>query len=163
MSNKDKNIADNKAMDMLQKAVDYAEKELLNSGSFRPFGVVLDSDDSEIIENMIEDVEESYDKIGEEIELIIACKTIDIVVLAIETNVPERLAHKIEDDPKSSIRLHIEEKSQVGRVISARYIYIPYQLYQKEPNELFIKFYNPLPVGLKAEYITKEKHNIELI
>ena len=118
---------------------------------------------SEMVKNRIKNPDESYDKIGEEIESIIANRSIDIVIFAIDANVPEKFAQNREDEPKSSIRLHIEEKSQVHRVLSARYIYIPYQLYRDNSNELFIKLYSPLPIGLKAEYITKEKHNIELI
>jgi len=146
---------DDKAIEILQKAVDYAQQELVDSATFRPFSMVLVGDNVEIIQNSIEDRELSYDEVCRDIEDIVSDKQVDILVIAIDTAVPDEFAKDSKDDTKSSIRLHLEERSQLSKDISARYIYVPYQLYQKEAKELFVQLYRPIPVGLIAEYIKK--------
>jgi len=146
---------DDKAIEILQKAVSYAQQELIESATFRPFGMVLVDNRVEIIKNDTEDREISYDEICRDIEDIVSTKRVEILVIVIDTAMPDEFAKDSSDDTKSSIRLHLEERSQLSKDISARYIFVPYQIYEKEANELFVELYRPIPVGLIAEYIKK--------
>ena len=155
MSQSSDNIDDDKAIEMLQKAVNYAQQELIDSATFRPFSMLLIDDSVEIIKNSIEDTADSYDKICKDIEGIVVDKSVEILVIVADTTLPDEFSKNKPNDTKSSIRLHLEERSQLEKSISARYIYVPYQLYQKESSELFVELNAPIPVGLIAEYIKK--------
>jgi len=74
---------------------------------------------------------------------------VDIMVMAVDTLIPDRF---VQDVP-SSIRLHLEEKSQLDKKISARFLYVPYELCRVGDGELFVKLHAPIPVGFPAEYI----------
>ena len=143
---------DDRAVEILTKAIEYA-KEGLNKGViFHPFGMIMDDNyNIEIIKNDIEDIEESYDSLGEEVNKYIAKGSVDILVLAVDTDIPDNLSKGV----SSSIRLHIEEKSQRANDISARFLYVPYELCKVEGGEIFTKLHTPIAVGLIAEYIQK--------
>jgi hypothetical protein len=74
---------------------------------------------------------------------------VDVIVLAVDTLIPEKFDQGI----PSSIRLHLEEKSQIDKKISARFLYVPYELCRIGDDELFVKLHAPIPIGFPAEYI----------
>ena len=142
---------DDRAMLVLEKAV-YRAQELLNTTqNFKPFLMILDDDGSiAIVENEVEDSTESYALLGETLKVYIKEGSVDVMVMVVDTLIPEKF---VQDIP-SSIRLHLEEKSQIDKSVSARFIYVPYTLHKVE-EKIFTKLHTPIPVGFPAEYITK--------
>ena len=89
---------------------------------------------------------------GETLKVRIKEGGVDVMVMVVDTLIPENF---VQDVP-SSIRLHLEEKSQIDKSVAARFIYVPYTLHQVE-GEILTKLHTPIPVGFPAEYIVKEK------
>jgi len=72
------------------------------------------------------------------------------LAIAIDTLIPERYAK----DVPNGIRLHLEEKSQKDKHVSARYIYVPYQLIRRSTSgEIVAQLHQPVPVGFPAEFL----------
>jgi len=150
MPNKD---IDNKAMHVLEMAVQKAQQSLELTQQFRPFMMILGIDGViKTIENQAVDIEDSYNRLGDSLKERVRQNDIDVVVLAIDTNMPERFGK----GKTLAIRLHIEEMSQMDTQISARFIYIPYKLYKVEKS-ITCKLDTPIPVGFPAEYLPKKK------
>jgi len=144
---------DERAMMVLEKAVYRAQELLEKTQSFKPFLMILDDDGNiDIIENEVVNSTESYALLGDTLKIRIKESSVDVIVMVVDTLIPENL---VQDVP-SSIRLHLEEKSQVDKSVSARFIYVPYTLHKVE-GEIFTKLHTPIPVGFPAEYIVKEK------
>jgi len=144
--------ADARAFTLLEQAVDKAQKSLELTKCFQPFLMLL-TDDGEVecYENKTEDSRESYALLEEILEKRMLTKDIDILILAVDTVIPEQLSQGI----TSGIRLHLEEKSQVSQKIGARFLYVPYEMCQVGEGDMFVKLYAPIPVGFPAEYITE--------
>jgi hypothetical protein len=146
------NDHDDRAMSVLEKAVYRAQKLLENTQKFKPFMMILDDDGSiDIVENEIEENTESYALLGETLKVRIKEGNVDVMVMVVDTLIPENF---VQDVP-SSIRLHLEEKSQIDKSVAARFIYVPYTLHKVE-EEIFTKLHTPIPVGFPAEYIVKD-------
>lgn len=144
---------DDRAMLVLEKAVYRAQNLLEKTQNFKPFLMILDDDGSiETVENEVADSTESYALLGEMLKECIKEGGVDVIVMVVDTLIPENF---VQDVP-SSIRLHLEEKSQVDKSVSARFIYVPYTLHKVE-EEIVTKLYTPIPVGFPAEYIIKEQ------
>ncbi len=144
---------DDRAMFVLEKAVYRAQELLEKTQSFKPFLMVLDEDGSiDIIENEVEESIKSYALLGETLRIRIKEGGVDVIVMVVDTLIPENF---VQDVP-SSIRLHLEEKSQIDKSVAARFIYVPYTLHQVE-GKILTKLHTPIPVGFPAEYIVKEK------
>lgn len=143
---------DERAMFVLEKAVERAKNQLVKTKCFRPFLMML-SDEGviETVENEAIDSITSYDLLGNTLKERILKDNVDVMVLAVDTLVPEKLAQGI----SSSIRLHLEEKSQVEKKISARFLYVPYELCSMDVGELFVRLHAPVAVGFPAEYIVR--------
>ncbi len=143
---------DDRAMLVLEKAVYRAQELLEKTQNFKPFLMILDDDGSiDIVENEVQESTESYALLGEILKVRIKKGNVDVMVMVVDTLIPENF---IQDVP-SSIRLHLEEKSQIDKSVAARFIYVPYTLHKIE-EEIFTKLHAPIPVGFPAEYITKE-------
>ncbi len=147
------NHHDDRAMLVLEKAVYRAQKLLEKTQSFKPFLMILDDDGNiDIIENEVVNSKESYALLGDTLKIRIEKSGVDVIVMVVDTLIPENF---VQDVP-NSIRLHLEEKSQVDKSVSARFIYVPYTLHEVG-GEIFTKLHTPIPVGFPAEYIVKEK------
>jgi len=146
------NIQDEKAFDLLEKAIDKAESSLVQTKRFQPFLMLLnDAGKIEVFENEIEDFTESYALLEATLKTRIKSADVDVMVLVVDTLIPDKF---VEDVP-SGIRLHLEEKSQIDNIIGARYLYVPYELCRMGDSELFVRLHAPIPVGFPAEYIVK--------
>ncbi len=146
MSNKE----DEKALKLLEKVVYKAQESLEKNSTFQPFLMLLsDTGKIETYENEIEDNAKSYALLEEKAINRIKKNDIDIMILAVDTEIPENFVENI----SSGIRIHLEEKSQINKPIGARFLYVPYELCQTTQNERFVKLHMPIPVGLPAEYI----------
>jgi hypothetical protein len=110
-----------------------------------------DAGEIEMYENEVEDTSESYTLLQDILRKRIKEGDVDIMVLAVDTMIPENFMK----DVPSGIRLHLEEKSQIDKKISARFLYVPYELCKVEDAEIFVRLHNPIPVGFPAEYIVR--------
>ncbi|RRS31206.1 MAG: hypothetical protein P794_04560 [Epsilonproteobacteria bacterium (ex Lamellibrachia satsuma)] len=145
---------DERALKVLEKAVYRAQELLAKTQKFKPFLMILNDDGTiEIIENEIEESTQSYAALGDTLRTRVKKGDVDVMVMAVDTLIPENF---VKDVP-SSIRLHLEEKSQIDKSVAARFIYVPYTLHRiKENGEVFTKLHTPIPVGFPAEYIIKK-------
>jgi len=145
--------ADVRAFTLLEQAVEKAQTSLANTKYFQPFLMLLTDDGKvEVYENEIKDSTQSYEDLEEQLKVRLTSKDIDIMILAVDTVIPEQLSQGI----SSGIRLHLEEKSQMHNKIGARFLYVPYALCQVGEGEMFVKLYAPIPVGFPAEYIVAQ-------
>ncbi len=143
---------DDRAMLVLEKAVYRAQELLEKTQNFKPFLMILKDDGNiDIVENEIEESTESYVLLGDTLKERIKEGDVNVMVMVVDTLIPENF---VKDVP-SSIRLHLEEKSQIDKSIAARFIYVPYTFHQVK-EEIFTKLHTPIPVGFPAEYIVKE-------
>ena len=142
---------DEKAFNVLEQAVLKAQKSLEQTKYFQPFLMLLnDAGEIELFENEVEDSTESYSLLENILRERVKEGDVDIMVLVVDTLIPERF---VQDVP-SSIRVHLEEKSQIEKNISARFLYVPYNLCRVgDESEMFVKLHAPIPVGFPAEYI----------
>jgi len=143
-------LDDEKALKVLEKAVNKAQLALEKTKYFQPFLMLLnDSGNIEVFENGISDASESYVKLEEIAKESIQMGDVDIMVLTVDTLIPENFVKNI----PQGIRLHLEEKSQKDKKMSARFLYIPYELRQVKNEELYVRLHTPITVGFPAEYI----------
>ena len=141
---------DEKAFRILEQAVYKAQNSLEQTTHFQPFVLLLnDAGEVEIFENEVEDSTESYRLLENTLRERVAKGDVDVLVLAVDTLIPDRF---VQDVP-SSIRLHLEEKSRIEKKISARFLYVPYNLCRVSDGDMFVKLHTPIPVGFPAEYI----------
>ena len=141
---------DERALQVLEKAVYHAQDLLEKTKNFQPFLMLLnDVGEIELYENEVKDSTESYALLEDTLRARIKEGDVDVMVLAVDTLMPEKF---VKDVP-ISIRLHLEEKSQIDKKISARFLYVPYELCRIGDGELFVKLHAPIPVGFPAEYI----------
>jgi len=146
---------DERGLMMLQKSIYEAEAMLKKEQTFRPFAMLLDTEgEIERLENGIENVQDAYRALHEEIKLCAEERPIDIVVLLSDVSMPENLGEK---GVESAIRVHLEERSQQHKKIAGRYIYVPYQLQRfAGEEEIHVKLFTPAAVSFPSEFL-KEK------
>ena len=144
------NKEDEIALGFIEKAVFKAQKTLVEFSAFRPFSMLLtDSGKIEIYENELDNIGDSYALLEEEIAQRIKKNDISILILAVDTEIPENFSKGI----PMSIRIHLEEKSQIGKIIGARFLYVPYELCQTLSREKFVRLHAPIAVGFPSEYL----------
>lgn len=141
---------DEKAMMMLEKAVSKAEESLKENNSFQPFLLLMDKKENILVfENDIENSTKSYSEL-EEIAREKA-KDTEILVLAVETSMPEQFHTKT----PNSIRLHLEERHLIKEPLSARFIFIPFVILKDKEENSHIKLDHPVPVSFPPEFIVE--------
>ena len=141
---------DEKALKVLEEAVYRAQNALESTKHFQPFLMLLnDAGKIELFENEVKDSIESYTLLEDTLNERVKKGDVDVIVLAVDTLIPEKFVR----DVPTAIRLHLEEKSQAEKKISARYLYVPYQLCSAGENNLYVKLHVPIAVGFPAEYI----------
>jgi len=142
---------DERALQVLEKAVYRAQDLLEKTKNFQPFLMLLnDAGEIELFENEVKDSTESYSLLEDTLRARVNEGDVDVIVLVVDTLIPEKF---VQDVP-SGIRLHLEEKSQIDKKISARFLYVPYKLCRVgDDGDIFVKLHAPIPVGFPAEYI----------
>ncbi len=141
---------DEKAFNILEQAVYRAQGLLEKSTYFQPFLMLLnDAGEIELFENEVKDSTQSYTLLEDTLRKRVDKGDVDVMVLVVDTLIPEKF---VKDVP-SSIRLHLEEKSQIDKKIAARFLYVPYELCRVGDGDMFVKLHSPIPVGFPAEYI----------
>ena len=143
---------DEKAFEVLEEAVQKAQESLEKTKHFQPFLMLLnDTGKIEVFENEITDSTKSYAMLEKILKESVKMGDIDVMVLAVDTVIPDNF---VKDIPHG-IRLHLEEKSQIDEKISARFLYVPYELCKLGNSEMYVKLHVPIAVGFPAEYIVK--------
>ncbi len=143
-------LEDEKAFMLLEQAVYRAQESLEKTKHFQPFLMLLnDAGEVELFENDVKETSESYALLEGTLKQRIREGDVDVMVLVVDTLIPENFVQNV----PSGIRLHLEEKSQIDKKIAARFLYVPYELCRVGDGEMFVKLYNPIPVGFPAEYI----------
>lgn len=143
---------DERALQVLEKAVYRAQESLEATKHFQPFLMLLtDAGEIELFENEVKDSIESYTLLEETLKNRISEGDIDIMVLVVDTIIPDKFVQSV----SSGIRVHLEEKSQIDNKIGARFLYVPYELCKVKNEEMFVKLHAPIPVGFPAEYIVE--------
>ena len=148
---------DERAMMMLEKSIYEAKEMLEEKHIFRPFAMILDQNGSiRRMENEIEDMQASYMQLHDEIIAHVQIRqTADVIVLLTNASMPEQLN---KEGIESSIRVHLEERSQQHKAIPSRYIYVPYQLQRVAGEEkVEAKLFHPQAVSFPAEFFKKEE------
>jgi len=142
---------DKKAFELLEKAIIKAQNGLKKGAAFNPFLFILTSEGVlKTIENKAIDPKESYALLEDSLKQRVLEGDIDILIIAVDATMPERYRTDMDD----CIQLHLEERSQLDKKISARFIYVPYKLYrQSEDDEVSIQLGNPVPAGFPAQYL----------
>lgn len=142
---------DDRAMLVLEKAVMRAKGMLESSQNFRPFAMMLYEDGSiKTIENRVNDVENNYEQLRDSMKIRALEGGVDVLAIVIDTLIPERFAKGV----PNGIRLHLEEKSQKDKKVSARYIYVPYQLVRSSGSDaIHAQLFVPVPTGFPAEFL----------
>ena len=148
---------DERAMMMLEKSI-YEAKEILERDHiFRPFAMILDENGSiRRLESDIEEMQAAYIDLHDEIAAHVQMRnTADIVVLLTNVTLPEQF---VKDGIESGIRVHLEEKSQQDKVISSRYIYVPYQLQRRGGEEqVEAVLFHPQAVSFPSEFFKRKE------
>jgi hypothetical protein len=142
---------DQKAFELLEKAVIKAQNGLKKGVAFNPFLFILTSERVlKTIENKAIDPKESYALLEDSLKQRVLEGNIDILIIAVDATLPERYRTDMND----CIQLHLEERSQLDKKISARFIYVPYKLYRNAQTlEVTVELGNPVPVGFPAQYL----------
>ena len=141
---------DEKALLILEKAVEIASSEIVKKETFNPFLLLMDENDEiRTFNNDIDDSTDSYNKLSETAIKEVKKGNVSVLVLVVDTIMPD----KFNSDEPNTIRLHLEEAHLINEKISARYIFVPYNLYKDKEDEIFIDLGKPTPVAFPAEFI----------
>ena len=145
---------DAKALQLLEKAVQKAKSSLETELSFKPFLMLLDiNGDIKTIKNSAYTSKESYALLEDSLTSRVKQDDMQIAILTTDDTMPTRYT---DGKVVPAMRLHIEEKSQLDKKISARFIYVPYSLHRTEnSDDIYVNLGTPIPVGFPSEYIKK--------
>lgn len=147
---------DERAMMLLEKSIYEAKERLEKEHIFHPFAMILDTSGSiRKVENEIPDMTHAYEQLHDEVMAHVQMRpSADIIVLLCNVSMPEQLG---EMECESSIRVHLEERSQQHKAIAARFIYVPYQLQRPaESEEVQAVLFHPKAVSFPSEFFKRE-------
>ena len=149
---------------MLDECIAYAQEVLVSSQNLHSFAMVLEpNNDVRSIDVDEQDGERRYEALLQILREEAREDKITAMALLSNVTIPENFSPAV----PSGIRIHIEERSMEplnrdlsGETelknfkdkLSARLLYVPYQLYRtKESEEIHIHLHDPIPVGLACE------------
>lgn len=135
---------------MLDECINYAKEVLTSSNKLESFAMVLEeNNDIRSIHSEPQDEEERYEDLLAKLRDEAKAKRISAIALLSNVTIPESFSPAV----SSGIRIHVEEKDfQADNKLSARLLYIPYQLFKtKEDDTVQIHLHDPIPVGLACE------------
>lgn len=151
-------IDDDKAIMMLEKALEEAQALLKHTDDFYPFALILHYEGhiKRLEQKCDDDLEESYLMLHDVlIDYVHDHPTTDIVVLVTQTTMPRVIVQ--EDGIRSSIRIHLEEQSQQTKAIASRYIYVPYQRVTSDIGTPTLHLLNPQAISFPSEFFPKKR------
>jgi hypothetical protein len=135
---------------MLDECINYAKEVLTSSNQLESFAMVLEpNNDIRSIHSQERDIELRYEELLEKLREEAKADKVTAIALLSNVTIPESFSPAV----SSGIRIHVEEKDfQADNKLSARLLYVPYQLYKtKEDDTVQILLHDPIPVGLACE------------
>lgn len=151
-------VDDNKAIMMLEKAIDEAKKRLYCQEDFDPFAFVLHhgGEITPFNQHCDDDTEEAYLILHDALsDYVKSHPSTDIVVLVTQATMPKAITQ--EDEIRSSIRIHLEEQSQQAKAIASRYLYIPYRWIIPHEETLSLELLTPQAISFPSEFFPKKR------
>ena len=151
----DKPMHEEQLFKMVNEAVQFAQKELEEKQSLKPFAMLLYKNG--FIESIATDAdahEEQYDDLVERLRVMVkdAPKITGIAIVA-AVSIPAHYKAPVE----SGIRIHLEEKHKSDNKVGGRFLYVPYQLYKQANSDIIhTQLHSPIPVGIPQEIFVKE-------
>lgn len=140
---------DEKLFEMLDACVAEAVNLLEKGETLEPFAMILECDDRAHRLSFDEsDQERLYTRLHEALKAEAARGEIKATALLARVTIPEGFGAPVSD----GIRIHVEERASSHKKLSARLLYIPYQLYRTgEEGKITVHLHPPIPVGMPAE------------
>ncbi len=135
---------------MLDTCISQASQALSSEQKLDSFAMVLDNDLT-VREIELEELDGQlrYETLIELLKMEAEAEKITAFALLSNVDIPENFSPEV----STGIRIHIEEKNfQANNKLSARLLYVPYQLYRIKGNPTVqIQLHTPIPVGLPCE------------
>ncbi len=140
---------DEKLFEMLEIYVADAVAVLEKGERLDPFAMILEADDTHRPLYLDEpDTERRYDLLHQALKAEAAHGEIKAAALLARVTIPENYGPAVPE----GIRIHVEERASAHEKLSARLLYIPYQLYRAEGQEYIrVHLHHPIPVGMPSE------------
>jgi len=137
---------DERLFEMVERCVADAMLALENSEPFIPFAKVLMHDHTHRDIPCTEGTEQAcYEALLERLKGEVLMDDIDAVAITARVTIPEQYNAA----SPQGIRIHIEEKALMDRKLSARLLYIPYDLLETESGgRRSVLLHNPIAVGM---------------
>lgn len=136
---------------MLDECINYAKEVLTSSKQLESFAMVLEpNNDIRSIHSEQSDGELRYEELLETLREEAKADKIAAIALLSNVTIPDSFSPAV----SSGIRIHVEEKDfQADNKLSARLLYVPYQLYKVKDDDdnIHIQLHDPIPVGLACE------------
>jgi hypothetical protein len=135
---------------MLDECINYAKEVLTSSKQLESFAMVLEpNNDIRSIHSEQSDGELRYEELLEVLREEAKADKVTAIALLSNVTIPDSFSPAV----SSGIRIHVEEKDfQADNKLSARLLYVPYQLYKtKGDDTVQIQLHDPIPVGLACE------------
>ncbi|MEA3373596.1 MAG: hypothetical protein U9Q62_07910 [Campylobacterota bacterium] len=135
---------------MVEECVGFAVERLENSQSLTPFAMAIDT--TKTIKSFNSDEVEDdrrYEQLLDILKAEVLKGEIEAIALLARVTIPSNFNPAVSE----GLRVHIEERRSAHEKLSARYLYIPYQLYRSEKTgeKIMVKLHDPIPVGFPSE------------
>ncbi|WP_345990467.1 hypothetical protein WCX18_05645 [Sulfurimonas sp. HSL1-2] len=138
-----------KLFEMVERCVADAMLALENDCPLVPFAKLLIQDGT-VRDMACDDGEEKqcYETLLERLRGEVKMGDIDAVALVARVTIPEQY----NAPSPQGIRIHLEEKAQVQKKISARLLYVPYDLFVTDGDaKRSVMLHNPIAIGMPME------------
>lgn len=135
---------------MIDDCIEYAKEVLTSAKTLESFAMVLEPDNNiRSITIQEQRGEERYEALLQALRDEAKSDKITAIAILANVTIPDSFSPAV----SSGIRIHIEEKYfAADNKLSARLLYVPYQLYKtKEDEQVHIQLHDPIPVGLACE------------
>jgi len=145
---------EDRVFDMVERCVADAVLALENDAPLPPFAKLLTSDGTvRDVPCSAENEKACYEALLLQLKGEVKMGDIEAIALLARVTIPE---HYNAPSPQG-IRIHLEEKANVHKKISARLLYIPYELFGTENGEKrSVMLHNPIAIGMPMEVYTNE-------
>jgi len=145
--------AEERLFEMVERCVADGVLALENDVPLTPFAKVLQGDGTvRDIPCMTPDEKACYEALLRQLRGEVEMGDIDAVALVARVTIPE---HYNAPAPQG-IRIHVEEKALAHKKISARLLYVPYEIFATEGGgNRTVMLHNPIAIGMPTEVYTQ--------
>lgn len=135
--------------EMVERCVADAVLALETDAPLMPYAKVLQCDGHvRDVPCMSADEKECYEALLRQLRAEVRMGDISAVALGARVTIPEHY----ESPTPQGLRIHIEEKAQAHKKISARLLYIPYELFESEQSDKrTVMLHTPISIGMPME------------